>query len=129
MIIFHRLRKIRKLKTTIWILTGICLAASCTSSGKIYNPRKKYPPAVLQADYTLFRNILESSHPSIYWYTTKDSMDYFFDQGYKTLSDSMTEIQFRDLLSFVISKIDCGHTSMKSSKAFNRYLDTASTVA
>jgi hypothetical protein len=129
MITFHRLRKIRKLKTAVWILAGINLVASCTSSGKIYNLQKKYPPAVLQADYTLFRNILETSHPSIYWYTTKDSMDYYFDQGYKSLGDSMTEIQFRDQLAFVISKIDCGHTSMKGSKAFSRYVDTASSVA
>ena len=37
----------------------------------------------------------------------------------------MTEIQFRDELAYVISKIDCGHTSMKGSKAFSKYVDTA----
>ena len=41
----------------------------------------------------------------------------------------MTEIQFRDELAYVISKIDCGHTSMKGSKAFSRYVDTASSKA
>jgi hypothetical protein len=129
MSISHRLRKIRKLKTTIWICAGICLSASCTSSRYIYSPQKKYPPAELQADYSLFRQILETSHPSLYWYATKDSMDYYFNQGYKSLNDSMTEIQFRDQLGYVISKIDCGHTSMKGSKAFGRYIDTASSVA
>jgi hypothetical protein len=129
MSICQSLRKIRKLKTTICICAGICLSVSCTSSRKTYNPQKKYPPAVIQADYTLFRRILESSHPSIYWYTPKDSMDYYFDQGYKSLADSMTEIQFRDQLSYVIAKIDCGHTSMKGSKAFSKYVDTASSRA
>jgi Peptidase family S41 len=127
--IFHRLRSIRKLKTIVWICVCVILAASCSSSRKIYSPLKKYPPPELQADYSLFRNILEKSHPSIYWYTTKDSMDYYFDQGFHSLRDSMTEIQFRDELAYVISKIDCGHTSVKGSKAFNRYIDTASSLA
>jgi hypothetical protein len=98
---------------------------SCSTSQKTYDPEKKYPPAMIQEDYNLFRRILETSHPSIYWYTTKDSMDYYFDEGYKSLKDSMTEIQFRDQMAFVISKINCGHTSMKGSKAFGKYVDTA----
>jgi Peptidase family S41 len=129
MSIFDRLRKIRKLKTKIWWCLCIILAVSCSSSRKAYNPQYKYPPAELQADYSLFRSILQSSHPSIYWYTTKDSMDYYFDQGFQSLHDSLTEIQFRDVLAYVISKLDCGHTSVKGSKAFNRYIDTASSLA
>jgi hypothetical protein len=53
-------------------------------------------------------------------------MDYFFDKGYASLKDSMTENQFRTRLAYVISKINCGHTSMKASKAYTRYVDTAS---
>jgi hypothetical protein len=129
MSISHSLRKIRKLKTIPWIYAVVCVAVSCTSSLETYNPQKKYPPAVIREDYTLFRKILESSHPSIYWYTTKDSMDYYFDQGYNSLGDSMTEIQFRDRLAYVISRIDCGHTTMKGSKAFIKYVDTAFSTA
>jgi Peptidase family S41 len=129
MSIYDRLKNIRKLKTNIWLCLCIILAVSCSSSRKTYDPQYKYPPAELQADYSLFRHILESSHPSIYWYTTKDSMDYFFEQGFQTLHDSLTEIQFRDVLAYVISKLDCGHTSVKGSKAFNRYIDTASSLA
>src|SRR5450432_1069223 len=127
--IFHCLRMIRKPKTIDCICVCAFLIVSCSSSRKTYSPTKKYPPAELQADYSLFRNILEKSHPSIYWYSTKDSMDYYFDRGFQTLRDSMTEIQFRDELAYVISKMDCGHTSVKGSKAFNRYVDTASSVA
>jgi hypothetical protein len=127
--IFDRLKKIRKLKTNIWLYLCIILAVSCSASRKTYDPQYKYPPAQLQADYSLFRHILEKSHPSIYWYTKKDSMDYYFDQGFQSLNDSLTEIQFRDVLAYVISKLDCGHTSVKGSKAFNRYIDTASSLA
>jgi Peptidase family S41 len=129
MSIFHKLNGIRNLKTNTLICIGIYFAVSCSSSAKTYNPHKKYPPAVLQADYTLFRNILEKSHPSIYWYTTRDSMDYYFNEGYKSITDSMTETQFRERLAWVISRVDCGHTSMKGSKAFGRYIDTASSLA
>lgn len=129
MSISYSLRMIRKLKTNSWACMLICLTASCSSSKNLYDPQKKYSPAVIREDYTLFRRILETTHPSIYWYTTKDSMDYYFEQGYKNLSDSMTEIEFRDQLAYVISKLDCGHTTMKGSKAFNRYVDTASSVA
>jgi hypothetical protein len=52
-------------------------------------------------------------------------MDRYFDRLYQSLNDSMTEVQFRDQLAYVISKINCGHTSMKGSKAFGHYVDTA----
>jgi hypothetical protein len=129
MIIFYSGGKIRILRTFFALCAGVCLLAACSSLKKSYNPQKKYPPAVLQADYSLFRKILETAHPSIYWYTTKDSMDYYFDLTYKSLDTPMTEIQFREKLAYVISKIDCGHTTMKSSKAFSKYVDTAFSLA
>jgi len=129
MSILFSLKQYRNLKTAFWICTTSWLAASCSSSRKSYDPQKKYPPAETRADYTLFRKILETTHPSIYWYTTKDSMDYYFDEVYKSLTDSMTEIQFHDRLSYVISKIDCGHTTMKGSRGFSKYVDTASSKA
>jgi Peptidase family S41 len=116
--------EIRNLKALV-VSISIGFLFACSSSKQAYNPQQKYPPSVLKADYTLFRNILETSHPSIYWYTTKDSMDYYFDQGYKSITDSMTEALFREHLASIISKLDCGHTSMKASKKFAKYLDTA----
>ena len=73
----------------------------------------------------VFRHILEAWHPSLYWYTPKDSMNRYFDEGYAALTDSMTEPQFRKVLSKVIARVDCGHTSIRSSKAYAHYLDTA----
>jgi hypothetical protein len=98
---------------------------SCSTSKNTYDPNKKLTPEKLQADYTVFRGVLEDSHPSLYWYTSKDSMDYYFDKLREQLQDSMTETRFRTLLAFVISKIDCGHTAVKFSKNYLKYLDTA----
>ena len=92
---------------------------------KGFRPDRRYPPEVLRKDYLVFRHLLEAWHPSLYWYTSKDSMSAYFDEGYAAIRDSMTEPQFRRVLSYVISKVDCGHTSVRASKAYARYLDTA----
>ena len=102
-----------RLFSTLFIVT---LFYSCSVS-KNYNPDKKYSEEELQQDYTLLRNILEKKHPSLYWYTSKDSMDYFFDEGYKAINDSMTELQFGwKILAPLTSTIHCGHTSFSMSK-------------
>jgi hypothetical protein len=105
------------------IISFVCFA--CNASKNTFDPDKKYSSQQLKQDYTIFRNILEDSHPSLYWYTTKDSLSYFFDNGYQKIKDSMTVPEFRSVLSYTIAKINCGHTSVGYSKAFNKYLDTA----
>ena len=88
-----------------------------------YNPDKKYPARELQQDYTLLRNILEKKHPSLYWYTPKDSMDYFFEKGYKQIEDSMTELQFAwKIIAPLTHVIHCGHTSVSMSKGWNHFV-------
>jgi hypothetical protein len=54
-------------------------------------------------------------------------MNYFFDEGYAALKDSMTEPQFRKVLSYVIAKVRCGHTSVSASKlqSLSRYGEAA----
>ncbi|MEO6315114.1 MAG: S41 family peptidase [Chitinophagaceae bacterium] len=105
---------------------AVCIfVTGCGSIKNSFNPNITYKKEQLQEDYRMFRNILEDAHPSLYWYASKDALDYFFDEGYKNIRDSMTEPQFRTLLSYVISKIDCGHTSVRFSKQYAKYIDTA----
>ncbi|MCU0386092.1 MAG: hypothetical protein MUE38_08685 [Flavihumibacter sp.] len=103
----------------------VALLQSCAVSGTKWSPSEVYAPEQLKKDYKLFRSVLEESHPSLYWYTPKDSMDFYFDWGYRQLTDSMTEPQFRAILSYVIAKVKCGHTSTRYSRKFLRFLDTA----
>src|SRR4051812_43502392 len=72
--------------------------SGCGSLKSSFDPNKQYPKEALQEDYHLFREILEDAHPSLYWYGSKDSLDYYFDKGYGSIRDSMTEPQFRTLL-------------------------------
>ncbi|MDQ6724050.1 MAG: S41 family peptidase [Thermoproteota archaeon] len=111
------------MKAGIYFVLLICIVLSGCSLSKNYNADKKYPKEKLQQDYTLLRNILEKKHPSLYWYTSKDSMDYYFDEGYKNISDSMTELQFGwKILAPLTNKIHCGHTSFSMSKGWNKFI-------
>ncbi|HEU4633704.1 MAG TPA: S41 family peptidase [Flavisolibacter sp.] len=105
----------------------VLFASSCAVSK--YNPARKFSPAELQEDFTLFRNILEESHPSLYWYTPKDSIDYYFETGAATLNDSLPEYKFRNILSLVASRFHCGHTSVRSSQAAGRYAERVRSFA
>jgi Peptidase family S41 len=102
-----------------YLLTG------CGVSKSSFSPNKKYSLQQVQKDYSLYRDILQEHHPSLYWYTSKDSMDYYFNYGQQHLKDSMTEPEFRKVLNYVTAKINCGHTSVRSSKAWSKYIDTA----
>jgi hypothetical protein len=111
------------LVTGCWL--QVIFFSSCSVSKSSYSPSKKFSPAQLQKDYDIFRGSLEESHPGIYWYTPKAEMDNYFEWGRNLLTDSMNEENFRKILSYVISKINCGHTVTRSSKAYARYRDTS----
>jgi Peptidase family S41 len=102
----------------------VALLSGCGISKSSFSPNRKYSPEQLQKDYSTYETILKEHHPSLYWYTAKDSMEYYFAKGREQLKDSLTEPTFRRLLSYVTAKINCGHTSVRPSKAWNRYADT-----
>ncbi|MFI5132680.1 MAG: S41 family peptidase, partial [Chitinophagales bacterium] len=102
----------------------VVVFAACGTGKSSFNPDKKYSPQEIQKDYFVFETVLKKTHPGLYWYTPKDSMDYFFRSGAEQLKDSMTEPEFRKVLTYVVAKIDCGHTSVRPSKHYSGYLDT-----
>jgi hypothetical protein len=111
---------IRKLLRAAATILTVCLASCATV--KNYSPNKKYARQVLQQDFMLLKNILETKHPSLYWYTPKDSMDMYFSRYYQAIGDSMTEQQFGwQVLAPLTDKIHCGHTSFGMSKAYSRW--------
>ncbi len=108
---------------TIFIFFAIVLS-SCSVTKTPYTPNKKYSKQVLQKDFTLLKNILETKHPSLYWYTSKDSMDMYFAKFYNAIEDSMTELQFGwKIIAPLTDKIHCGHTSFGMSKAYNKWVE------
>jgi hypothetical protein len=107
----------------ILLIAGSVLTG-CGTNSRSFSPFKKYSSEQLQKDYSVYQYTLEEAHPGLYWYTSKDSMDQYFRWGREQLKDSMTEPEFRKVLAYVTSKIGCGHTSVRASKAYSRYLDT-----
>ena len=106
------------------LVISFFLFSACSVSKSSFSLAKKYSPAQLQKDYSVFRGALEESHTGIYWYTSKEEMDGYFAWGENQLKDSMNEEGFRKILSYVVSKINCGHTVVRSSKAFSKYRDS-----
>ncbi|MBI3235192.1 MAG: hypothetical protein HYZ42_14350, partial [Bacteroidetes bacterium] len=110
-------------KFPIIFLIPIIVLGSCAVTNKKYTPNKKYPKQKLQQDFTLLRNILEKKHPSLYWYTSRDSMNMYFNQYYSAIEDSMTEQQFGwKIIAPLTDKIHCGHTSFGMSRAYNKWV-------
>jgi hypothetical protein len=96
--------------------------SGCAAKMHGYTPLKKFAPEKLQEDYDYLRDVMEKFHPSLYWYTPKDSMDLFFETYRSALTDSMTEQQFGfKILAPLTTHVRCGHTSFSFSKSFTRF--------
>ncbi len=80
----------------------------------------KMSPESLKADLSILKTILERNHPSLYWYTTKDSLDQHFRQTSLSITDSLTELQFKNKVARLISQVRCGHTAVRSSSRYSR---------
>lgn len=98
----------------VWVLVASCSAVKPLPAGK------KYDPETLRQDFDLFQNILEDAHPGLYWHTPKTSIDSRFQHARSLIKDSLTETGFRNVLSYALSGIGCGHTTIKPSKAYAR---------
>ncbi len=97
------------LHTRVCFIITIAVLTGCGSSRTVLT-QKKISPQALQEDYSLMRNVLEESHPGLYWFTSKDSMQELFNQQYASLKDSMSVLQFRYFVAHTLSYIHCAHT-------------------
>ena len=104
------------------LLLSLVIASSCTSSRKNYDPAARYSPELLREDFTVMRNILEKKHPSLYWYSSKDSIDAAFEHYYRSITDSMTESAFAwRILAPLTRQFRCGHTTAAMSRRYTRW--------
>lgn len=103
----------------------VTLLISCASTRTVnYQFNQKYPAEKLKADVVLLKKILEANHPSLYWYTTKDSFNTRFNTVLNSITDSLTEVQFRNRIAYALSIIHCGHTSVRFSKQYTKLAST-----
>ena len=66
----------------------------------------------LQADFRQFRSILEETHPALYDYPPKPVLESLFEPNYAAIQGSMDLRSFLLLMTEVIARVGCGHTSL-----------------
>lgn len=114
-----------KIKFILIIFFGLTIIASSFKNNEDlkYNFNKKYRIDQLQADFRQFRNILQSNHPRLYEYTSKEKFDFLFDSLYNTITYKMTEREFQYFLTPIIGKVHCSHTKLLPSKYLAENID------
>lgn len=87
---------------------------SCVSV-KTYNKRLETPIATekLKFDVDFAYRKLQKLHPNLYWYISKDSLDYKFDSLKTTINKPLKPAEFFQKLEPVVAKIREGHLRVK----------------
>ncbi len=103
------------------ILYGIvCLCFfSCKTGSVQYDVNRRLSATELTEDFSILKGALEANHPSMYWYTSKDSIEWAFNTVLNSITDSMNEQTFRNKLAWAVSKIRDGHTTVRFSRRYN----------
>lgn len=103
-----------------------CGLFSCRSAA-VHDINRKYAAGALAEDFHILKGALEANHPSLYWYTPKDSLDQYFNAVLENISntDSMTEGEFRNKVAWAVGKIRDGHTAVRYSRRYGNALGRA----
>ena len=106
--------------TRALIAVGLWLISWGASAQGLAPQLPKQPATLLREDLQLLKKILEANHPSLYWYTPQQTLDSFFSVAMDQIKDSMNEVSFRNTVAAYVSKIQCGHTTVRNSKSFTK---------
>lgn len=99
----------------IWLLPFVFFTNCVSTKQANYTFNHKKSAESLRADVVLLKKILEANHPSLYWHTSKDSLDVYFNKAINSITDSLTEVEFRNTVAAVVAQIKCGHTTVRFS--------------
>jgi hypothetical protein len=66
----------------------------------------------LQKDFQQFRSILETTHPALYDYTSKEELDSLFEANAAKIDKDLDFNSFLMLMTDVIARVGCGHSSL-----------------
>lgn len=94
-----------------YLLLLIVGLASCSSVKKHNEQLNNLIPAKkLKFDIDFAYNKLQKMHPKLYWYISKEKLDFKFDSLKKTINQPMTTMKFYKKIAPVISEVKQGHT-------------------
>jgi hypothetical protein len=105
------------MKSIYVFLTLILIGNFCSGQDTLKAGfKKRYTVNQLRSDFVFFRTVLEKTHPSLYRYMPKDSMDHYFAAGLKKIDHSINELEFWQQLEYITAKICSGHTDLSPAK-------------
>lgn len=88
--------------------------SSCSSIRRHNEQRSAcLPPEKLKEDVDYAYSKIKEMHPQLYWYISKEDLDYKFDSLKQTISEPLTPLQFYFKLQPVIADIREGHLALK----------------
>ena len=98
------------------ILFGTLFLFSCQSTKK-FNQQLAQPIGVieLQKDVDYSYKKLKQLHPKLYWYISKEKLEYKFDSLKMSIQQPMTGLAFYKELSQVVKNVGQGHLSVSPS--------------
>lgn len=111
------------LRQSLFIFLLIIQLNTTYAQSRKYDPGKKFHKEELQKDFIFLRKALEEGHPTLYWYTSKENLDSAFDETFQRINKDMTEREFYKVLTPLIEYIKCGHTNLKVSRGYQKYLN------
>ncbi|MFM7710153.1 MAG: S41 family peptidase [Ferruginibacter sp.] len=99
-----------------------CLGITSCQTSRSFDPQRKFSREALTQDFQRMHDVLTKKHPSLYWYTNKDSLDMAAETALEAITDSMTETAFRwKVVAPYLHAIRCGHTSVSYSKQYEKW--------
>ncbi|MCF0072744.1 S41 family peptidase [Dyadobacter sp. CY261] len=82
-------------------------------------------PEMLAMDFVVFRDYLQSEHPGLYRYKSRERLQAVFDSCLLSITRPQTRLEFARKILFAISEIQDGHTGSNiSSLLIKSYLES-----
>ncbi|ESU24782.1 hypothetical protein FEDK69T_03340 [Flavobacterium enshiense DK69] len=101
------------MKNTFLVFLALSVLTGCNSvRNKNLFSEKMISEKNLKADVDYSYKKLRKLHPKLYWYISKESLDYKFDSLKSTITKPMTSVEFYAKISPVIAAIKQGHTTI-----------------
>ncbi|MCU0405176.1 MAG: hypothetical protein MUE99_11580 [Chitinophagaceae bacterium] len=123
----RRITLSRKLCTAVVLSIAGAIISGCGVSKSQFNPERKFSAGQLIEDFDIAWKTYKKNHPSYNWYGPEDSVNAVFEKVRASITDSLTEAEFRLRLSYAVAAIRCGHTTVSSSKAYSKFFKNSKT--
>ncbi|MBU0935538.1 MAG: hypothetical protein KKI09_15670, partial [Spirochaetes bacterium] len=101
---------------TVAAESAVAAAATSVTAPAADPFTRGYPLVQLQEDFRELQKYIESYHPKLY--ADREALALLLDTNYALLREGMTELEFLRLLAPIVSVLNCGHSAIFPSHAY-----------